>query len=495
MNRRLALGALLIVTLSAPAQAWREEPLRPSAPSMPNPAPAELLSEQMADLSLVDAVFLGLRNNRSIKSAYLWRIADKFDLRVAEDAFNPKLYLSNSYRASRGHADRQRAGQFGATATVLGEYGTVVSLGWSKFHSQADQAGWRRNDGVDFSIIQPLLRGAGRDVTTAPLRLAQLTEEANRLGLKAGISQTVAAIIFAYRELLRAQEQLGIARAALQRSQELLSVNQAMIEAGRMAQFEVVQTEASLASQELGVEEAANLVDSSRLELLRLLALDLSSPVRATDTLHAEAIEIDPGQAISLAERQQPDFLRQLIMRQQADINLLVAKNQSLWDLSLEVGANQARDRYGSTYGNGADRSWDSYAGIRLDIPIGDLSRRQGEVHARINVEDQQLQLADARQALIRNVKDVIRDVSTRWRQYEIAQRGVELSKRKLAIERDKLAVGRSSNFQVLSFESDLQNAENARLSTLIAYLNAQTQLDLTLGMTLESWDIILNDH
>ena len=47
----------------------------------------------------------------------------------------------------------------------------------------------------------------------------------------------------------------------------------------------------------------------------------------------------------------------------------------------------------------------------------------------------------------------------------------------------------------MLSFESDLQNAENARLNTVIAYLNAQTQLDLTLGMTLESWDIILNDH
>ena len=56
MSRRLALGALLHVTLSPPAQAWREEPLRPSAPSMPNPAPAELLSEQMADLSLVDSV-------------------------------------------------------------------------------------------------------------------------------------------------------------------------------------------------------------------------------------------------------------------------------------------------------------------------------------------------------------------------------------------------------------------------------------------------------
>ena len=54
--------------------------------------------------------------------------------------------------------------------------------------------------------------------------------------------------------------------------------------------------------------------------------------------------------------------------------------------------------------------------------------------------------------------------------------------------------MGRSSNFQVLSFENDLRNAENARLNALISYLNAQAELDQTLGTTLESWDISLND-
>ncbi|BBP83048.1 hypothetical protein PHLH8_26900 [Pseudomonas sp. Pc102] len=130
-----------------------------------------------------------------------------------------------------------------------------------------------------------------------------------------------------------------------------------------------------------------------------------------------------------------------------------------------------------------------------MDIPIGDLTRRQGEVQARVNVEDQELQVADARQALERNVTDVVRDVGTRWRQLEIANRALELSRRKLDIERDKLNAGRSSNFQVLSFESDLRNAENARLNALIAYLEAQTQLDLALGMTLDRWDISLNDY
>ncbi|WP_163277871.1 TolC family protein, partial [Klebsiella aerogenes] len=82
--------------------------------------------------------------------------------------------------------------------------------------------------------------------------------------------------IGAYRELLRAQEQARIAREALARTRKLLEVNRAMIAAGRMAEFDSVQTEADVATQELNVEESTNQVDSARLALLQLLALDLS---------------------------------------------------------------------------------------------------------------------------------------------------------------------------------------------------------------------------
>eukprot|EP01031_Cornospumella_fuschlensis_P053122 gene53122-64894_t len=89
-----------MVILPAQAKPWGEERLDPSAPTMERQGNGPLLSEQMADLSLLDAVFLGLRNNRSIQSSYLRRIAEKFDLRVSEDVFNPKLYITGSYRAN-----------------------------------------------------------------------------------------------------------------------------------------------------------------------------------------------------------------------------------------------------------------------------------------------------------------------------------------------------------------------------------------------------------
>ena len=225
-----------------------------------------------------------------------------------------------------------------------------------------------------------------------------------------------------------------------------------------------------------------------------MLALDLRTQIRAADTLDATRIEFGLAQALSAAQEQQPTYLTQLIAAEQAAINHTVARNEKLWDVSLVGGATQVRDRYPGTTGHDTTRSWEGYAGIQVDIPIGDLSRRQAEVRARVAVENQDIRLADARQSLERDVGDAVRDLSTRWRQYEIAQRARDLSRRKLDIEREKLQAGRSSNFQVLSFESDLRNAESARLNALIAYLNTQAHLDQTLGTTLESWDIDLND-
>lgn len=467
-------------------------PLAPTQPAMPGKAVS--LNAQTIDLTLGDAVFLGLRDNRAIRSAYLERIAQKFDLRVEEDRFTPKLVLSGRHLANRNQDDRYRQSEVIPQATLLGEYGTQFSLSWSNQLTQADRAGRTRNDGATFTVIQPLLRGAGRDVATAPVRLARLAEQANRLALKATVSDTITQVITAYRELLRAQEQLQIARDALERSRQLLAANRAMITAGRMAEFEIVQTEADVATQELAVEEAANQLDASRLELLRLLALDLRTQIRAADTLDATRIEFGLAQALTAAQEQQPTYLTQLIAAEQAAINHTVARNEKLWDVSLVGGATQVRDRYPGTTGHDTTRSWEGYAGIQVDIPIGDLSRRQAEVRARVAVENQDIRLADARQSLERDVGDAVRDLSTRWRQYEIAQRARDLSRRKLDIEREKLQAGRSSNFQVLSFESDLRNAESARLNALIAYLNTQAHLDQTLGTTLESWDIDLND-
>ncbi|WP_024643863.1 TolC family protein [Pseudomonas syringae] len=491
MTRLCQLFAALVLLLSGTLSSMAAA-LDPSRPSMPDRTVS--LSAQVIELTLADAVYLGLRDNRSIRSAYLDRIAQKFDLRVAKDQFTPKLVLSSRYLATRNQSDHYRQAEVIPQTTLLSEYGTRLSLAWSNQLTMADSAGRNRNDGATFSVIQPLLRGAGREIATAPVRLAVLSEKINQLALKSAVSDTITQIITGYRELLRAQEQVRIARDALERSRQLLVANRAMIAAGLMAEFDIVQTEADVATQELAIEEAANDLDASRLQLLRLLALDLGTRLKATEALDASQVDVSRQRALATAQEQQPEYLTRLIAAKQAEINLVVARNERLWDVSLVGGASQVRDRYQDGSGPGTTRTWEGYAGIQVDIPIGDLSRRQAEVRARVDVENEDLRLVEAGQALEQGVGDAVRNLGTRWRQYEIAQRAGDLSRRKLDIEREKMQSGRSSNFQVLSYETDLRSAENARLNALIAYLNAQTGLDQTLGTTLESWAIDLND-
>ena len=84
--------------------------IKPSAPSTTRSGydRGVSLKAQATDMTLGDAVYLGLRNNPAIRSAYLQRVAQKFDLRVAEDVFNPKLTLNSYYRSNRGSADNAR---------------------------------------------------------------------------------------------------------------------------------------------------------------------------------------------------------------------------------------------------------------------------------------------------------------------------------------------------------------------------------------------------
>jgi outer membrane protein TolC len=490
-----AVPLMLLVNALTAAQARGEgdSGLTASAPSMTHSRTVSLQAQTL-QLSLADAIALGLRGNRDIRRSYLQRVAHKFELQVAEAFFSPRLVLSGKHLARRGSEDREQDTRVAPTLTVSNEWGTQFSLSWTRQLNRAAQAGRRDQRGLSLEVIQPLLRNAGHEIVTAPRRRARLTEHSHRLRLQASVAQSVTQIVSAYRELLKAQEQQRIVAEALARSREQLKVNDALISAGRMARVDRLQNEADLAYQELNAEQAAHQLEASRRSLLQLLALDLSMPLYASEALIAEPVDIDRQEALQIALARQPEHLQQRIAEELTDIDLLLAKNQQRWDLSLIAGAGHDRHGFSSDTAQGRERRWNGYAGLQLEIPIGDLSLRQRVVNAQVAVETQILQQAEARQLLEREVSDAVRGMQTQWRQYEIALRSRELSRRKLTAEQHKLQVGRTSNFQVLSFEEDLRRSENAVLNALIAYLTAQTQLDERLGMTLDSWEIALND-
>ena len=322
----------------------------------------------------------------------------------------------------------------------------------------------------------------------APVRIARLQEQVNRLRLNATVIDTVTSIVLSHRALLRAQEQVRLAEISLDRAQTLLDTNRSLVDAGRMAAADIVQTESAVANQEVALLQARQDLNSTQLSLSRLLALDARTNIVAAGPPDARHVEVDVDRAIALAMNNRIDVLAQEITERQARQALVLARDRGRWDVSLFGSVTQ---RGGETGLNDIyEDETDVSAGVRVEIPLGDYSAEQGLIRARTNVELAELRSADLAQAVEIQVRDAVQQVEARWRQLETARRARDLAERALQLELEKLRVGRTANFQVLSLQTDLRTADVQSLSAEIAYLNALTTLDQQIGSTLETWRI-----
>ena len=474
------------------------------APAQPQPRPAQAGRpaaardvELVVTLTLPDAVLIGMRKNRAIRSQYLQRIADKFALYVAEDTFNPKSSLIAAVTRARQAGTNLTVYNLGPSVTWALPTGAVITGGIASV--QTNVRG-QRNAGlaaVTFQAVQPLLRGGGFDIASAPIRVGRLQEQANKLRLQQNVSETITQIILAYRAVIQSGEQAKIARDGLKRARDLLEINKVLISAGRLAAMEIVQSQASIAQQELSLATAQNAYEQSKASLLTLIAVDSSTQVTTVDKLTATPVKVDEATAIRTALDRQPAYLTQLVAIEVSRINLELAKNQRLWDVSIVAsGAQQgaSNNTFGSI-GELPSRRPDYTVGLQLSVPLRDPAREQGEVNASVALRQADLQVAQLRDQISQQVRDGVRNIAITGGQLDTARRFRELAEQQLDIEVTKLQVGRSSNFAVVSFQNALQQAQTQELTAVITYLNALTILDQVLGTTLETWGIEPNDR
>lgn len=442
-------------------------------------------------LTLGDAIYLGLRKNPSIRSAYIERTVQKYDLEVAEDIFNPKLRLRCGYRIDSNTNGEIHHSDVTPEASLITPYGTRLNLSWVQQYQFKAENGRYRSDSLDFSVIQPLLKGAGKEVNMAPLQQARIAEQMNKLSLKNTVSQAISEIATAYRELLLAQENVRINENALARSRELESINKALIASGQMAANELLQTQTESSRQELSVLTSRHELEQTRQNLLQTIGLDINTQIHATESLEIKKINMPYDKALELAQQQQANFLITILNTRLAELGLITAKDQNRWSLDLTFGTKQIRE---NTHDTRSTIQWDKSVGMVLEIPIGDRSLKREQLRAQADIKIQNIALQEAHRNLAQQIRSVLNELDTRWKEYEIAAHTVKLAQQTLSAEHEKLKFGRSSNFQIISFENQLREMESMHESSRIAYQNALTRFELILGMTLESWEIALND-
>ena len=427
------------------------------------------------ELTLDAAIRLALQNNRGLVEARLARTLQEFELDVAGDRYRPTVTIAPSTEARR---ELDWKAGVDTEARLRMRTGAQVTLRWSKpVAGQDDTSGT-----ATLSVSQPLLKGFGVSVDTAPIRLAQLTDKVNMLAFREAVAGVAVSTIHAWRGLVRAQRQHAIDASSLTWARRQLEVNRTLIETGRMAARELLQSRAHVANRELALVESRNRVTAANFQLIDILDIDSATEVRPLETPTARRSAFSLEEAIDVALRHSPARARARLDREIAAIDLEVADDRTFWDLSLDVEASQSRGRAGVATDYGAR--------VRLTIPLGDRSSELELMRARVDAEQAEQSLAEVQQALDIAVRQAVHDVEVGRRRIELASEASALAEENLEIERIKLEQGLSSIFQLGRFEEDLVRAQNAELDARIDHENSLTDLDETLGTTLETWDI-----
>jgi outer membrane protein TolC len=425
-------------------------------------------------LKLSDVVVFALQNNRSIKNAYLERIAQKQDLAVEENKFAPNLTPSVSMSMAQSGSD--------ATTTTTNDVGFEAKM---KIPTGGELSFGLTANALTPKITfnQPLLRGAGIDVNRASIKTARLTEKSNVLGLKSTLTNTMTDAIIAYRNLLRAQERVKIEQLSLKSAQELLEINRALIEAGRLAPVDIIQSQTAIANRQVSLVAAQNNLESTKLALLQILDIDQNTNILAAEVPKASPVTLDANKLRQLAFENQPEYLQAQLNLGKAKLDLLQAENNRRWDLGLNVSYDNTGD----------NATGDVRAGLTFSKTLGDLTPEQRFQRSRVNQLQAENNLKDQRESLEIQVTDRIRDANLSFSQVQLARQARESSERQLEIEREKQRLGRGSGvFEIVSLENSLVEARNAELNATIEYLNALTNLDKTVGTTLDTWQVTI---
>ena len=448
-------------------------------------------------LTLEGAISFALKNNRRLVNARLDREVQRFSLRVSENRFRPHVTVG-PYAERTGidpGAGVTRAG-VSTSVTLPVRTGGAFGVRWSVGGAGDGVPSSERYSGeLRFTFRQPLLRGAGIGVNSAPVEIARRTEESNVLALKQAMIDIVSSVIGRYLAQMQAARRVEIHAESLRRARDLLAVNEELVRTGRMARRDIVQTEADIAKRELELIATRNALDAARLAMADILDIDEGTRFRPADTLadlldRPESKRPDAAGGVGAALRNRPDYLRALLGVRNAESRVMVAGNERLWDLSASVTASFGHAGDDVFAAAGRFRNTDYGVRLELKVPLGPAAVDPGEkkhLEAAIGLRKAHNDLMDLRQRVDIEVSGAVREVERSERQIELARSVRELAEEKTEIEREKLRVGLSSNFRLAEFEDDLVAAENGELDAAISHLGALASLDRVLGTTLES--------
>jgi outer membrane protein TolC len=348
--------------------------------------------------------------------------------------------------------------------------------------------------GLTLSLTQPLLRGRGKAVNLARVRIARNSLTSAEEQLKLQTMSSLAEVIKAYWDLVGAIEELRVRQSSMANAERLLTLNEKRLEIGTGAAIDVVQARAGLAARQSDVISAMGTVADATNRLRNLLNVQTGEPLQErrimpVDKPAPEESEVDIEESLARAVELRPEIRSAELAIESAGINKTVAKNDLLPQLDISGSVFQGgRGLDEDDVFNGIrERNDNSYSvTIQGSVPLGNRAARGQYQRTRIEESEAERQLEKTKQDIMLAVRTAYTAIETNRTLVESSTQSRKLQEVNVAAEEKRLELGLTSSYQVLDMQDDLTAAQSQEVQAVIALEKAFVDLRLAEGSLLD---------
>ena len=481
------------------------------------PAPTAAPESDVVPLRLEDVVALAGRNAPALRQARLSALATEGGVIEAGGMYDPVFFADLTY----SYLEQPTSGFFSTffpeneTTTITGNQGLrgMLLSGATyevSLREQDQSANFLAEDQADVSFsaafTQPLLRGGWELVTDQQRRTAENSREEGYEGVRQAATDSVQAAVDAYWDLLFAIEDVKVKEFGVTLAEESKAVTEARFKVGSVAEVEVVQTEAEIASREDALLTARNTVRQAQ-DRLRLLITEFEGQDGSDWTVDFQPISELPEAiatsmnweaALNVALDQRGDLRQERVRVRQAEMDWQVAQRNTDPKLDLVLSGNSfGQDTaVGGAFSPVRKFEFPGYSiGLVFEMPIGNRSFRGAESRTRATYLLRLQSMQDLQNQIASEVRDAVRAVNFFSDRVAATAKAKRVAARQLDAEQRRLREGVSTNFQVLQFQDDLLAAQSAELGALTSYAKAVTKLNTVQGLQWDGARIDLADN
>ncbi|MGH7779688.1 MAG: TolC family protein [Candidatus Binataceae bacterium] len=534
--------------------------------------PESLISErymrtednQARKITLQEAIYVALRNNPAIEAASLEPLASVETIKQANGTFDPNLTAQGDVikNVSPTTSILQTGGadafttklydwDFGVnkvSALTNGTFGVTFNNERALSNSAFASINPSYTPTINLSVSQPLLQSFGWRFATINVRIAESGQKQAQWNYAQALEDFVQRIGQEYWNVVLAEENLQVARAALTFNQDLVRQNSISVKVGTLAPLDLQEAQSAASTSEANVYTAEANLKTSRVQLRQDVMLNPAEMFIPEDLEPAtrpnpqEQISEDEERALELAVEYLPSLAAMRESIRSSLLQVKFAENQTLPQLNLGAqigvtavaGTSKCQEGFGSssagtgncntgipnpapppvfvegnklpfggTYGSALNRMWNfsfyNFAGVlSFQMPLDNATARAALSQARISYEQTRLTYRASLSQAVVNVQSSIANLFADQQRARATASATYYARQALHDEQIRFRVGMATTHDLLQFQEEEVSAEGNEVQAEVDLENAKLALRHSEGTILDEFNInfeIQNPH